>query len=92
MRLADAEKVKRKIKYIARTYGTSESTKNKLLNAVDDSIVDAAPVRHGRLVNSNNPCYFEFSCCGAKVDKTITLKFDYCYHCGAKMDGGEDTP
>lgn len=64
---------------------------NRIIDAFDDlPTVNAKPVRHGRLVNSNNPCYFKFSCCGAKVDKTVTLRFDYCYHCGAKMEGGED--
>lgn len=91
MRLIDAEKVKRKIKYIARTYGISESTRNKLLNAVDDSIVDAEPVRHGKWIVKDD-IYFVCSECSELSDYECdgTHKQSlYCPNCGAKMDGGE---
>lgn len=49
------------------------------------------PVRHGRWIKIN-PYHYKCSSCGA----TVWIKFypldehKFCWHCGAKMDGGED--
>lgn len=49
--------------------------------------IEAEPVRHGhweKLYDRNYKC----SVCGAwyEADKEEILDFDYCPHCGAKMD------
>ena len=47
--------------------------------------VDAAPVRHGRWTDRGSlSC--RCSCCGCKSN----AEYNYCPHCGARMDGGED--
>lgn len=47
--------------------------------------VDAEPVRHARLVNAHP--YGECSCCGELID--VRSGYNYCPHCGARMDGDE---
>lgn len=54
---------------------------------------DVAPVVHGRWIEKSAPArkiYFECSQCGAQENKHTAIKGDYCWRCGAKMDGGAD--
>lgn len=47
--------------------------------------VDAVPVRHAKLLNAYP--YGECSNCGYLID--IREDFNYCPHCGARMDEDE---
>ena len=47
--------------------------------------VDAAPVVHGHVLNSDNPICGPCSRCG----KSVNRKWCYCPNCGAKMEGTE---
>ena len=58
-------------------------------------IVDVAPVRHGRWIlerePDGKPYCFHCSVCDDDFHYIgITVAYDYCPNCGAKMDGGED--
>lgn len=49
--------------------------------------IDAVPVVHGEwIVMDEGITRFQCSACGAKNHRT---RWDYCPHCGAKMDGGK---
>lgn len=48
--------------------------------------VNAAPVVHGHVLDSDNPFCGPCSACGESVNR----KWHYCPNCGAKMDGGEE--
>lgn len=55
--------------------------------AIDDMpTVDAIPLRHAKLINPHP--YGECSICGTLID--IRDEFNYCPHCGAKLDLKED--
>ena len=56
---------------------------------------DVAPVRHGRWVLEREPdgkpyCFHCSVCDDEFHDIGITVAYDYCPNCGAKMYGGED--
>ena len=56
---------------------------------------DVAPVRHGRWIlerePDGKPYCFHCSVCDDDFHYIgITVAYDYCPNCGAKMDGGED--
>lgn len=58
------------------------------------TIIDVAPVVHGRWIEKSAPArkiYFECSHCGAQENKHTAIKGYYCWRCGAKMDLEEDT-
>ena len=50
------------------------------------NVVDAAPVRHGRIIKPKR--WGEWSRCSL-CDGTVPIVYNYCPHCGAKMDGGD---
>ena len=65
----------------------------KALNSIPAA--DVAPVRHGRWVlelePNGKPYCFHCSVCDDDFHYIgITVAYDYCPNCGAKMDGGED--
>lgn len=54
---------------------------------------DVAPVRHGRWVHDGQRArcgvdWWHCSNCGS-LASGVEIKFRYCPHCGAKMDGAE---
>ena len=54
---------------------------------------DAAPVRHGRIIETieNGRMKRVFSCCGTDfTEMTCWMTPNFCPECGAKMDGGAD--
>lgn len=63
------------------------------INFVIDEMptADVEPVRHGQWIKTG-PYYYKCSSCGARA----WIKFypldehKFCWHCGAKMDGGEN--
>jgi hypothetical protein len=76
---------------------TGEDWKAGLSMAKD--VVDETPasdvveVRHGEWKPTNIPSYFggviyECSLCGAKDGDHSSILGNYCWRCGAKMDGG----
>ena len=53
------------------------------------------PVRHGRWINESeeDECHnveCECSLCHHKDIHAVSAIVPYCWHCGAKMDGGSD--
>ena len=57
--------------------------------------IDAEPVRHGRWLYNSYPTVWyghseppEWVC--SECEERAYNTYDYCPHCGAKMDGGED--
>ena len=56
--------------------------------------VEYVKEKHGKWEKISDRNY-KCSCCNAwwSVDRDSTMKdYNYCPHCGAKMDGGEDDP
>lgn len=54
---------------------------------------DVEPVKHGHNVKWDYPTLFECSLCGWECFDTVpgdTDTYQYCPHCGAKMDGEAD--
>lgn len=49
--------------------------------------IDAAPVRHGKWIGSQ---YNRFGYVCSECTSAMSVKTNYCYQCGAKMDGGSE--
>lgn len=65
----------------------------KALRAVETApAVDAEPVRHGRWVAVKTPYGRKMECsrCRNHDNVQTAIKGNYCWFCGAKMDGGND--
>lgn len=56
---------------------------------IDKNIKYWAPVRHGHWIKDGNNRY-ECSECHKTKWCYGDIKMEYCEHCGAKMDGGEN--
>lgn len=58
----------------------------------DAPAVDAEPVRHGRWVAVKTPYGRKMECsrCRNHDNVQTAIKGNYCWFCGAKMDGGND--
>ena len=61
---------------------------------LESAVVDAKPIRHGKWYWDNY--FYDWTCsechkcadhCPNKEDAYAKPNFDYCPHCGAKMDG-----
>lgn len=95
MRLIDAEHLKR---WILARWEKTDSRSAYPLRAIDiidqvdrEDTIDAEPVRHGKW-NRNNIVYMECSECGWLYEYYLGLEeeWNYCPHCGAKMDEVND--
>ena len=69
----------------------------RLIDAVDNAPTVAEPVRHGEWENVDRMCsaiFYRCSCCKGVVDISGGMfednYYNYCPHCGAKMDGGAE--
>lgn len=53
---------------------------------------DVQEVKHGKNLKGDTPSLFKCSVCGEECWDTFLMdrQINYCYFCGAKMDGGED--
>lgn len=65
------------------------------MNAIDEMpAADVSPVRRGRWIEQCEESFYSCSACGTEW---ITIEgtpkendMDFCPHCGAKMDGGDE--
>ena len=58
---------------------------------LDAPASDVAPVRHGRWLDSKHKIFsntYDYVCSNCGCDYALA-KYNYCPHCGAKMDGGD---
>lgn len=81
-RLIDIKKFKAKIRYAAKTYGLSDVIKDKILDAIDASVVTAKWIW---LSDDDVIC----SACQKTQnthDNCDAGIWDHCPHCGAKME------
>lgn len=69
---------------------------NYAINMIEDApVADVAPVVHGRWIKYPRAHYFKCSECKYTVPykKAMlvnkTRQYNYCPHCGAKMNGGD---
>ena len=51
---------------------------------------DVAPVRHGRWVKYTGMGKEQWMCSECSAEEKNPKVANYCYHCGAKMDGGKE--
>ena len=83
---------------LLRSLGNREYRKEK--GTIQDAIkmisypeytpaADVAPVVHGRWMPFHSEAAGDIQYCSA-CEIGFDAKMDYCPHCGAKMDGGED--
>lgn len=94
-RYIDAEKSKKKLQYIFKTYGVSDVIRNKINNALSDSTADVVEVVHAywketthitvsKRAREIHSKLYNCSNCDAPNGRK---KSSYCHWCGAKMDG-----
>ena len=63
---------------------------NDVYSAIDNvQTADVVPVVHGRWMPFHSEAAGDIQYCSA-CEIGFDAKMDYCPHCGAKMDGGED--
>lgn len=73
---------------------TNSVAQNRMLSTIQRDLLtmcaaDVAPVVHGRWeYTGKQKDTWTCSACGAKVGAFLAGCSAYCYHCGAKMDGG----
>lgn len=68
----------------------------KVLRGVEDApTADVAPVVHGRWIPHDRVFGDDFLVCSkcqfVSEDRSTRRYYHYCPHCGAKMDGGDNT-
>ena len=67
---------------------------DELSRTIHYKVIEAEPVRHGRWIPGSDKHAFleECSVCGEGVlwDDGRQHQYNYCPHCGAKMDGAAD--
>ena len=51
---------------------------------------DVAEVRHAKFMPTKNFSGLKCSACGARVKNGAWRTHNWCYACGAKMDGGDE--
>lgn len=61
-------------------------------NNLENMVIEAQPVKHGRWELTNNPSFRKCSECGAWWGSDITNNCftNYCPKCGARMDGDKN--
>ena len=67
----------------------AENHKNKSVDCNDIArfpSADVAPVVHGHVIGNGNPFCGPCSVCG----KITNRSYNFCWSCGAMMDGGKD--
>lgn len=73
---------------------TNSVAQNRMLSIIQRDLLtmcaaDVVPVVHGRWeYTGKQKDTWTCSACGAKVGAFLAGCSAYCYHCGAKMDGG----
>lgn len=95
MRLIDADKLEDVLaKHQTHYYGDSDYYEGisqgfnlAIYDVKETPTIEAEPVRHGKW-NRNNIVYMECSECGWLYEYYLGLEeeWNYCPHCGAKMD------
>ena len=76
-----------------RNFAADGATKDCIDAVIEAPTADVVEVRHGRLIDKTKTICgqkdFCFVCseCGYKYWYQIPFSFEYCAHCGAKMDG-----
>lgn len=67
------------------------SVADDMIDYIDEApIIEAEPVRHGKWIDKYGNGDLYCSECGAVMerDEHVNHNLYYCYHCGARMDGG----
>ena len=92
MRLIDADALRERLLDIKATQEIRHNgiglmaTTDALIEVETSPTIDAEPVRHGRIIKPKR--WGEWSRCSL-CDGTVPIVYNYCPHCGAKMDGGD---
>ena len=97
-KLIDADELR---EFLNWTSCKAPYSKKQVLMWIDMArAVDAVPVRHGKFIGTEydgyadgNPVYYEWKCseCGC-VFEDDEPTYNYCPHCGARMDGTQKKP
>ncbi len=102
MRLIDADNLENVVLQLNKEGWAITRVEYKHLDNVifEFPTIDAAPVRHGRWIGTEYDGYadgfpvydaYECSVCGTEYDTDDgEITYNYCPHCGARMDGDGD--
>lgn len=87
MRLIDGDKLH--LKLLDMEFPIQDQ--DPILDAMDDCVVDAAPVVHGRWINQSKPdgdnnVTTSCSRCLHTDTHAVGMEVPFCWFCGAKMD------
>lgn len=88
MRLIDADKIR--WKSYPNDYGETNDDYVEKCDIDNMPTVDAVPVVHGRWIPFHSKISGDIQYCSA-CEIGFVAKSDYCPHCGAKIDGGDNT-
>lgn len=99
MRLIDADALLWRVDKMLYA-GRLQHTRDYIYAVNTQPTIDAEPVNHGRWIGDPDDYFddlddldeLQCSVCGAEFDNISNdvLGWNYCPHCGAKMDGGND--
>lgn len=53
-------------------------------------VIEAAPVRHGRWIKYTGTGKVQWMCSECSAEEKNPKVANWCYHCGARMDGEEE--
>ena len=87
MRLIDADKIR--WESYPNDYGETNDDYVGKCDIDNMPTVDAVPVVHGRWIPFHSKISGDIQYCSA-CEIGFVAKSDYCPHCGAMMDGGEE--
>lgn len=69
---------------------TGMDTIQMMQTMIDAPAADVVEVRHAKFMPTKNFSGLKCSACGARVKNGAWRTHNWCYACGAKMDGGAD--
>lgn len=89
MRMIEADKVIPLVRLLLLFHPNAERIVEDMQAVVDSHTIEAEPVRHGRWSLAEDGDGVVCSCCGKDLCNLVyeTDDFNYCPHCGARMDG-----
>lgn len=85
-----AEYIKRDaaIERLEKLFQLQAATARTIIDAIPAA--DVVEVRHAKFMPTKNFSGLKCSACGARVKNGAWRTHNWCYACGAKMDGGAD--
>ena len=92
--ISKRDAVEETLKYIISSGVSNQSTWNECVSTIADTLqdmrpADVAPVVYGRWIKYTGMGKVQWMCSECSAEEKNPKVANYCYHCGAKMDGEE---